>query len=95
MPRFGATAPKLLRGGSGDLELFDIASRLAGEKTVESLSVSCGDRETQTRSQTGRRLVPVSDFQNLPADEVIVIGQGILAKLKEPFRIWSGRITYF
>jgi len=65
----------------------------AGDRKKESLS--SGDRETQTRSQTGRRLVPVSDFQNLPADEVIVIGQGILTKLKKPFRISSGKITYF
>jgi type IV secretory pathway TraG/TraD family ATPase VirD4 len=71
------------------------AFEAAGDREKGSLSLSSGDRETQTRSQTGRRLVPVSDFQNLPADEVIVIGQGILTKLKKPFRISSGKITYF
>ncbi|EGP07322.1 TraG/TraD family protein [Bradyrhizobiaceae bacterium SG-6C] len=82
---------KVIAGGSGDIELFKQASLLAGDRTIHSKSWGTNG---ESQHEAGKPLLRPDEIQTLPADEVVVIGPGILAKLKKPFQIRRHGVRY-
>lgn len=74
----------VISGGGRDLALYKEASQLAGDRTVHSKSFS---QSGEAEHEAGKPLVRPDEIEALPSDEVMVIGPGILARLKKPFQI--------
>jgi type IV secretory pathway TraG/TraD family ATPase VirD4 len=84
----------VINGGSRDLALYREASQLAGDMTVTTKSVSKGDHDSETEHESGKPLIRVDELQKLAKDEVVVLGPGILAKLKKPYSVVKGVLRY-
>lgn len=81
-------------GGGNDLALYKEASQLAGDRTVMSRTFSKGEHKSESEHEAGKPLIRPDEIQALAQEEVIVVGPGILAKLKKPFQISKRGLRY-
>lgn len=85
----------VVTGGARDTALYEEVSKLVGDYTAQSSSTNKGDdRESRGKHDIPRRLIKPDEIERLPEDEVIVVGKGLVARLKKPFRIRKGRVVY-
>ncbi len=89
------SADAIVTGGMRDLKYLQEMVELIGRNTQETYGQSEGrGGESQSKSQFGRPLISTDELVRLPQDEVVALLGSLSTRLKKPWQVSKGGVTY-
>lgn len=85
----------LVFGGSNDMDLNELATKLAGEFTVQSRNESeSASGESKGRSEQPRKLIKPDEIRRMEYEELLAFIDHIVVRGRKPWRIGKAGIDY-